>query len=48
MRVPTWCIPQEVWNDPTYAIHIADDGYIYLEIRSSLYGLKEAGILAFT
>jgi hypothetical protein len=33
MHVPTWCIPQEVWDDPSYDIHIADDGYVYLEIR---------------
>jgi hypothetical protein len=47
MRVPTSCIPQEVWDDPSYDIHIANDGYIYLEIRRGLCGLKEAGILAF-
>jgi hypothetical protein len=47
MRVPTWCIPPEVWDDPSYNIHVADDGYVYLEIRRGLYGLKEAGILAF-
>ena len=33
MRVQPWCIPQEVWDDPSYDIHIADDGYVYLEIR---------------
>jgi hypothetical protein len=47
MRVPTSCIPKEVWDDPSYNIHIANNGYVYLEIRCGLCGLKEAGILAF-
>jgi hypothetical protein len=47
MRVPIWCIPQEVWDDPNHDIHIADDGYVYLEIRRGLCALKEAGVLAF-
>ena len=44
MRVHPSYIPQEVWDDPSYDIHIADDGYVYLEIRRGMYGLKEAGI----
>ena len=40
-------IPKEVWDDHRYNIPIADNGYIYLEIRRSMYGLKEAGIFAF-
>jgi hypothetical protein len=47
MRVHTSCIPQEVWDDPSYDIHPENDGYVYLEIRRGMYGLKEAGILAF-
>jgi hypothetical protein len=47
MRVPTSCISKEVWEDPSYDIHIADDGCVCLEIRCGLCGLKEAGILAF-
>jgi hypothetical protein len=47
MRVHPSYIPQEVWDDPSYDIHIADDGYVYLEIRRGMYGLKEAGIIAF-
>jgi hypothetical protein len=47
MRVLPWCIPQEVWDDPDYDIQVATDGYIYLEIRRGMYGLKEAGIIAF-
>jgi hypothetical protein len=47
MRVQPWCIPQEVWDDPNYDIHVEDDGFVYLEIRKGMYGLKEAGILAF-
>ena len=26
---------------------IADTGYVYIEIRKGMYGLKEVGILAF-
>jgi hypothetical protein len=37
--LPASCVPQEVWD--------ADDGYVCLEIRRGLHGLKEAGILAF-
>jgi hypothetical protein len=40
-------IPKEVWDDHHYTIPIASDGYAYLEIRRGMYGLKEAGILAF-
>ena len=47
MRVPTSVIPQEVWDDPSYDIQVASDGYVYLEIRRGMYGLKEAGIIAF-
>jgi hypothetical protein len=47
MRVPPSAIPQEVWDDPRYDIQVADDGYVYLEIRRGMYGLKEAGIIAF-
>jgi hypothetical protein len=37
----------EVWDDPRYDIQVANDGYVYLEIRRGMYGLKEAGIIAF-
>jgi hypothetical protein len=40
-------IPQEVWDDPRYAPHIEPDGFVNLEICRGMYGLKEAGILAF-
>jgi hypothetical protein len=47
LRVRPSVIPQEVWDDPRYDIPIAADGYIYLEIRRGMYGLKEAGVIAF-
>jgi hypothetical protein len=47
MPVPTSCIPQGVWDDLSYNIHIANEGYVCLEICRGLYGLNEAGILAF-
>jgi hypothetical protein len=47
MRVKPSDIPQEVWDDPRYNIEIAPDGFVYLEIRRGMYGLKEAAIIAF-
>ena len=47
IRVRPEMIPQEIWDDPRYEIHTADDGFIYLEIRRGMYGLKEAGIIAY-
>ena len=40
-------IRKEVWDDPRYTIHISADGFVYLEIRRGMYGLKEAVVLAF-
>jgi hypothetical protein len=47
MRVPPSVTPREVWNDPRYDIQVDADGYVYLEIRRGMYGLKEAAIIAF-
>ena len=40
-------VPQEVWDDPGCNIPIATNAFIYLEIRRGMYGLKEAGVIAF-
>jgi hypothetical protein len=47
LRVPPSAIPKEVWDDTRYTITVADDGFVYLEIRRGMYGLKEAAIIAF-
>jgi len=47
IRVQENVIPKEIWDDPGYEIPISDDGYIYLKIHRGMYGLKEAGIIAF-
>jgi hypothetical protein len=47
IRVLAKMIPQEVWDDSRYAPHIEAGGFVYLKIRRGMYGLKEAGILAF-
>jgi hypothetical protein len=47
MRVPPSVIPREVWNDPRCNIQVDADGYAYLDIWRSMYGLKEAAIIAF-
>ena len=45
MRVHPYKIPKEIWNE--YYINIAPDGFVYLDIRKGMYGLKESGVLAF-
>ena len=40
-------VPQEVWDYPRYDTPIVTDGFIYLEIGCGMYGLKEAGVIAF-
>jgi hypothetical protein len=47
IRILAKPIPQEVWDDPRYAPHIEANGFVYPKIRRGMYGLKEAGILAF-
>ncbi len=47
MQVAPSVIPREVWKDPRYDIQVNADGYVYLEIRRGIYGLKEAAIIAF-
>ena len=47
IRVRPSIIPKEVWDGHRYTIPITSNGYVYLEIRHGIYGLKEAGILAF-
>jgi hypothetical protein len=47
IRVLAKMIPQEVWDDPRYDPHIEANGFVYLEIRCGMYGLKEASIFAF-
>jgi hypothetical protein len=41
LRVPQSVIPPEVWDDPRYTIAIVNNGYVYLEIRRGMYGLKK-------
>ena len=45
MRVHPSKIPKEIWDE--YDINIAPDGFVYLDIRKGMYGLKESGVLAF-
>ena len=47
IRVKPEDISQEIWDDLRYDIYIEANGYIYLEIRKRMYGLKEASVLAF-
>ena len=45
VRVPQRFIPDEIKNE--YNLVLEPDGYTYFEIRRGMYGLKEAGIIAY-
>ena len=45
-RVPASIIPQEVFDEYPEMV-VEADGYVYFEARKGIYGLKEAGLLAF-
>ena len=45
MQVHPYKIQKEVWDE--YDIKMSPDGFANLEIRKGMYGLKEAGVLAF-
>jgi hypothetical protein len=48
MRVHRRYLPQEVIDEYNLTpAHFDSHGYVYLEIRKGMYGLKEAAILAF-
>ena len=46
MRIALKNIPQEVIDEYNLT-SIAYNGYVYTEIRKGMYGLKEAGIIAY-
>ena len=46
MRMPLSIIPQEIIDQYQLANIATPDGWVYLEIRKGMYGLKQAGILA--
>ena len=46
MRIPLKYFTDEIRQEYNI-MDIADNGYVYIEIRKGMYGLKEAGILAF-
>ena len=46
MRIPLKYFTQEI-KDEHNIMNIIDNNYVYIEIRKCMYGLNEAGILAF-
>ena len=47
MHIPLKYFAQEIKHE--YSImQIAQDGYVYIEIKKGMYGLKEAEILALS
>ena len=47
MRIPKALIPDEIMAEYDLEQYIEPDNYLYCEIRKGMYGLKEAGIIAF-
>ena len=47
MRIPRALIPDEITEEYNLETYIESDNYLYCEIRKGMYGLKEAGIIAF-
>jgi hypothetical protein len=45
MRLPISILPDEI-IEKYHLTNLAVDGWVYLEIRKGMYGLKQAGILA--
>ena len=45
LRVHRLLIPDEDMDK--YNFEVKSDGYVYFEVRRGMYGLKEAGIIAF-
>ena len=39
-------IPQQTIGQYNFNNMIAPDGYVYMEIRQAMYGLKQSGVLA--
>ena len=46
MRFTMKMIPQEIINEYNLEEIVHDDGYCHVEVRKSLYGLREAGYIA--
>ena len=46
MQIPLKYFTQEICNEYNI-LDIVNNDYVYIEIRKGMYGLKEAGILAF-
>ena len=47
LRVSINIIPTEIVIEYNLKNYVEPDGYVYFEIRKGMYGLKEAGIIAF-
>ena len=46
MRIPLKIIPQEIINTYDLKVLVDDQGWIYMRIEKSMYGLKQARIIA--
>lgn len=47
MKIHQNRIPSEIWKEYEMDQYCDDNGYVYFEIRKGMYGLKEAGIVAW-
>ena len=48
MKIHRTDIPSEVWDEYNMEQHVDTNGFIHFEIQKGMYGLKEAGIVAWT
>ena len=46
MRIPLKIIPQEIIDTYDLKALVDDQGWIYMRIEKSMYGLKQDGIIA--
>jgi hypothetical protein len=47
MKIPVRWIPEEILKQYSLADKIGADGYVYVEIRKGMYGLKQAARIAY-
>jgi hypothetical protein len=46
MRLPLSIIPDEIVDQYSLKDLVTPDGWVYIEIRKGMYGLKQAGLIA--
>ena len=47
MKIPLRCFPQDIIDQYIIMYLVEKDGYVYVDIRRGMYGLKQAARIAF-